>query len=536
MGASQSASQDNLGSSSTTTKTCYYELIGVDRDASETDIKKAYRRRALELHPDRNFGEVAAATEKFAELQSAYEILSDPHERSWYDSHRDAILGGQDITGDGTEPTSFRNVRITSAEEIMGLIRKFSPNVPFNDDPNGFFSIARETFEHLALEEEVAAEQEDVDAVDYATFGQAEDTYEEVSKPFYASWSSFATRKSFAWKDKHRLSDAPDRQTRRFMEKANKKLREDATREFNDAVRFLVTFVRKRDPRYIPNTQTEAQRQESARVAAAAQAARSRAANQDRMAGYELPDWATSRENRSDEEEFSLSEAESQVEILRCVVCDKDFKSEKQLEAHERSKKHLKAVQQLRWQMRKEGVELHLSENLRQEGGGNDTTSLKDCNTSPVWVDHVQEVPDSPVSGHNDIDIVDKSAQSSGHSDEDGDYAPRDEVVNRIVDGRSNEANLSVLPHELNTNDLTATASIISMASGDRPRKVGKAKTKRGKRAAAEPAGTSSNHICTLCAEKFGSRTKLFTHIRVEGHAVVSPFETTKVGKGKKNK
>lgn len=431
---------------------------------------------------------MAVATQKFAELQSAYEILSDPHERSWYDSHRDAILSGQDTTGDGAEPTSFRNVRITSTEEIMSLMRKFNSSIPFNDDPIGFFSVARETFEHLALEEDAAAEQENIYAADYPTFGQAEDTYEQVVKPFYAAWASFVTRKTFAWKDKYRLSDAPDRRVRRLMEKENKKLREDAAREFNDAVRFLVTFVRKRDPRYIPNTQTEAQRQETSRVAAAAQAARSRAANQERIADYELPDWATSRENRSDEGAFSVSEAESEVQILECVVCDKNFKSEKQLEAHERSKKHTKAVQQLRWQMRKEGVELQLNESPPQAEEHYESVPLRDSNRSPTSTNSDEQALPSPVSDRGGIDVGDKSAQSSQHLSEDDDYAPIDTIVNRIVNDYSSDIGVSTVPDGRNIDNLSTTASSLCIGEGGGPKKVGKAKAKRERKAAAAQA------------------------------------------------
>lgn len=53
-----------------------YEVLGVARDASERDIKKAYKRLAMKFHPDRNQGNEQAA-EKFKEVKSAYEILTD---------------------------------------------------------------------------------------------------------------------------------------------------------------------------------------------------------------------------------------------------------------------------------------------------------------------------------------------------------------------------------------------------------------------------------------------------------------------------
>lgn len=61
-----------------------YELLGVHAEATETEIKKSYRKTALRYHPDKNPGNAEAA-EKFKEVTGAYEILSDPEKRSMYD-------------------------------------------------------------------------------------------------------------------------------------------------------------------------------------------------------------------------------------------------------------------------------------------------------------------------------------------------------------------------------------------------------------------------------------------------------------------
>lgn len=62
----------------------YYKSLGVDKKASEADIKKAYRKLAQQYHPDKNKGD-ASAEEKFKEISEAYEVLKDPEKRAKYD-------------------------------------------------------------------------------------------------------------------------------------------------------------------------------------------------------------------------------------------------------------------------------------------------------------------------------------------------------------------------------------------------------------------------------------------------------------------
>lgn len=72
----------------------YYEILGVARDASEADIKKAYRRVAMKYHPDRNPDD-PKAEDKFKEASEAYEVLSDTEKRAAYDQFgHDAVSGG----------------------------------------------------------------------------------------------------------------------------------------------------------------------------------------------------------------------------------------------------------------------------------------------------------------------------------------------------------------------------------------------------------------------------------------------------------
>ncbi|MBK1716690.1 molecular chaperone DnaJ [Thiocystis violacea] len=91
----------------------YYEVLGVQRNASEADIKKAFRRLAMKHHPDRNTGD-SDAEAKFKEAKLAYDVLSDPKKRSAYDQFGhagvEAGAGGFGGPGDFAGAGSFSDI------------------------------------------------------------------------------------------------------------------------------------------------------------------------------------------------------------------------------------------------------------------------------------------------------------------------------------------------------------------------------------------------------------------------------------------
>lgn len=310
---------------------CHYEVLEVERDADQDDLKKAYRKLALKHHPDKNRDNPIEAKEAFQLIQQAYDVLSDPQERAWYDKHREALLRGLSST-DG---------------DIDGidLFQYFSASCysGYGDDENGFFAIYGKVFKTIGEEDLTFHEGDKLD-FSYPEFGQA-DCADEVWQEFYAFFSSYVTTRPYTWLDKYDTRQADNRRISRLMEKENKKVRDAAKKERNDLVRSLAKFVKKRDKRVQAYGKVLAEK-------AAANAQKTVEMRQRHL--QDRANMLQQTENFGMEEmEDALQQLEDQLDAneedeLFCVACNKEMRNEKAFEAHRKQKKHLENLQRLK--------------------------------------------------------------------------------------------------------------------------------------------------------------------------------------------
>uniref|UniRef100_A0A672YY67 DnaJ homolog subfamily C member 21 n=1 Tax=Sphaeramia orbicularis TaxID=375764 RepID=A0A672YY67_9TELE len=366
---------------------CHYEILGVKRDAGDDDLKKAYRKLALKWHPDKNLDNAEEAAEQFKLIQAAYDVLSDPQERAWYDNHREALLKGG-LSGD-------------YEDDSIDLLQYFTVTCysGYGDDEKGFYMVYRNLFESIVKEEMEHGKVDDEDEdEDFPPFGDSQSDYDTVVHVFYGYWQSFCTRKNFAWKEEYDTRQASNRWEKRAMEKENKKTREKARKERNELVRQLVAFVRKRDRRVQAHRKL-VEEQNAEKIKKVEELRRKQKLDQAKLAEeYKEQSWAAMSElekelqqmeaqygqefgdaSESEDEEQDVDAREKASEDggdqpdadeltidyyddLYCPACDKSFKSDKAMKNHEKSKKHREMVALLRQQLEEEDDSLGMTQ------------------------------------------------------------------------------------------------------------------------------------------------------------------------------
>ncbi|XP_044487051.1 DNAJ protein JJJ1 homolog [Mangifera indica] len=329
-------------------KRCLYEVLGLSKDCSLDEIRSAYKKLALQRHPDKLVQSGLTheqATAQFQELAHAYEVLSDPKERAWYDSHRSQILFSDLNSSSNSGPNSI----------VPNLFCYFSNTAfsGYSDSGKGFYKVYSDLFDKILRNEINFAKKLDLglDTVREAPImGNLESPYNQVTA-FYNYWLGFSTVMDFCWVDQYDVMAGPNRKSRRVMEEENKKLRKKAKREYNETVRGLAEFVKKRHKRVIDMVVKKNEEREKKREEEREKKKKLEKERMERASRYEEPEWARISdevENDVGFEEEVEEENEKKRNEFYCVVCGKKFKSEKQWKNHEQSKKHKEKVAELR--------------------------------------------------------------------------------------------------------------------------------------------------------------------------------------------
>ncbi|XP_016307518.1 dnaJ homolog subfamily C member 21-like isoform X1 [Sinocyclocheilus anshuiensis] len=533
---------------------CHYEVLGVKRDASDDDLKKAYRKLALKWHPDKNLDNAEEAAEEFKLIQAAYDVLSDPQERAWYDNHREALLKGG-VSGE-------------YQDDSIDLLQFFTVTCysGYGDDEKGFYTVYRNVFETIVKEEMEHSKDEEEEEEDvFPSFGDSQSDYDTVVHLFYGYWQSFCTRKNFAWKEEYDTRQASNRWEKRAMEKENKKTRDKARKEHSELVRQLVAFVRKRDKRVQAHKKL-VEEQNAEKTKKVEELRRKQKLHRAKLAeDYKEQSWAAmselekelqqmeaqygqefgdASESEEDEEEVEnrqetanvdrgdVVQADGAAEMndyyddLYCPACDKSFKSDKAMKNHEKSKKHREMVALLRQQLEEEDKSLSHSSAEREE---EDDDELDDTPRQKLskrqkkkkrQQKNVNNLPDDP-----EID------STVPQSTEERPAPPPDSGNNEDAPVPSEDPDEKLKPEEREPTNQKSSAKTKEKKGGKDSKK--NSKPHGGVEVSQEK---EVNLRCVTCQYEFATRNKLFDHLKTTGHATaLSSGNTAQTCKKKKD-
>jgi DnaJ family protein A protein 5 len=461
---------------------CHYEVLGVSQTATDDELKKAYRKLALQWHPDKNPDQVVEAKKQFLEIQAAYEVLTDPRERAWYDAHRDVMI--ENGFGNDYQDDTINIFPFFTASCYQG----------YNNSENGFYTVYNKVFKDIAEQDLKASNDKKIEIPE---FGNSESDYEEVVGPFYTYWSNYCTLRSYVWKEEHDTREALDRRVRRLMEQENKKKRDKAKKERNEEVRELVAFVKKRDKRIQHRKNYLEEQAAQKKKADTERRNREKQKKLEELAQYKESQWMSFAEfekqlddlDKTVQDNFSKSnlnddndngDSSDEANELYCVACNKSFKSDKAFLNHENSRKHKEFVYLMKAHIQQENEELLL----------NDSESTNITN---------EEIVQLPINNQTSKSKKKKKKQRRN---------------NREILSSDEE------PEENTQEEEQVSTEPIPTTEKKKPSTVD------------EISETPIILQCFVCKEEFPSRNALFKHIKELDHA--KPIEVKTKAKTKK--
>uniref|UniRef100_A0A7C9AHH2 J domain-containing protein n=1 Tax=Opuntia streptacantha TaxID=393608 RepID=A0A7C9AHH2_OPUST len=516
-------------------KRCYYEVLGLPQSCTQDEIRSAYKKLALQRHPDKLVqAGVSAddATAAFQELVHAYEVLSDPKERSWYDSHRSQILFSQSGNSDSDSFSPFPD-----------LFSYFSPScyTDYTNPKTGFYKVYGDVFDRVYANEVSYCRKMGLNlglVKEAPLMGDLNSDYAQVNA-FYGYWLSFSTVMDFGWVAKWDAAAGVNRKSRRVMEEENKKLRKKAKKEFNETVRGLAEFVKKRDKRVIDMMVRKEKEREKKREEEMAKRKEREREKLERARAYEEPDWARVEEVEEFEELEEEEDKEEKKKELYCVACGKKFKSEKQWKNHEQSKKHKEKVAELRKTFEEEHLEEveemgEDEERCEEEGEAQQDVEGNDeyeNDIEPDGVASVEDVDELEEKIRDSVRLQEAESRDERNSDEADDDDDNDNAEERgqfgeavrsddetsileaMISGRRNRRNVGLKNQHKSSLEKSPAQSEDETEPMEYNNKKGKKKSKRakkekGKNFEAEATRGDDNRTAPAEAENGHERTR----------------------------
>ena len=459
----------------------------------------------------------------FAKIQNAYQVLSDPQERAFYDRHRESILRKSKSTGSRVAEGGY------SVDDLMTF---FDPSVfkGYGDDPKGFYSVYRDLFAFL---EDLEAEECDNPAkYNYTSFGSKNSPFEPSLKLFYDKFLHFSSIRAFYEADNYDDGYAENRRHRRAIGKENQKFRDAMRREYTDTVRNLAAWVRKRDPRW----QAYQKERTAQRLQAEARRKEENAKRRAEMAdNYVAPEWAAVNDQCIDDEEFLLQQLErlrfeefastaqdsetaeiddndsdglDEFDDFYCVVCKKVFKNHKQWKNHEQSKKHKTNMLKAGFKPDSESeFDSEIESDESEMGGNMDVEQASDHESS------CENEDDDNLTA---CESIDKDGSVSVDSSSDTETQQDAESIMNFLkqDDSDNEIGKQKPPKKKNRQRKQPSEQ----------QQQPKAKSSASAKSKKKDTHTHNNQNtlkCSVCGESFDSRNKLFRHIDETGHAAL---------------
>lgn len=300
----------------------YYEMLGVSKNATEEEIRKAYKRKAMLLHPDKSTKTQSEASEEFSFLQEAYKVLSDQTQRKEYDK----------IKEDGFEEEIFDQV-----EKDIDSFQKRSCFNNFDNSPDGFFSVYTDLFQRIEKTEKEASQKNGIHFIKRKEFGCLESEYKPHIEMFYFQWRAFSSVRTFKEYQQWDIKSGQNRWEKRELKKKNKKIQEETKRKFEDSVRALVYFLMKIDPRIKLHYKKEIKKERE----------KIREKIREKKTNQIIEDYYNSPEIERLAKEMEKNQIEEKNKRFECSFCLKTYKKEGLLKSHLNTKEHRKKMIEL---------------------------------------------------------------------------------------------------------------------------------------------------------------------------------------------